>query len=138
MPYTLTAVLYVWALDYNNTIIITTPLLPASRGRPVRVAGLRGALPTLTLTLPRAAGLYAWRDRVARERDESTGYMLPKAALGRLAARMPASRAELRAALDYRGSPRCGRSLFSLLFVDFWFSKAHEPSRCRHEGLVSQ
>ena len=47
-----------------------------------------------------APGLYAWRDRVARERDESTGYVLPRAQLGRLATRMPATHQELRAALN--------------------------------------
>lgn len=52
-------------------------------------------------------GLYAWRDRVARERDESTGYVLPRAQLGRLAKRMPATRQELRAALN-RCAPASG------------------------------
>ena len=50
-------------------------------------------------------GLYAWRDRVARERDEGIGYVLPRAQLARLATRMPAMRAELRAALNRCASP---------------------------------
>ncbi|CAM6040350.1 unnamed protein product [Sphagnum compactum] len=35
------------------------------------------------------AGLYAWRDRVARKEDESTGYVLPNQLLFRLAEEMP-------------------------------------------------
>ena len=45
------------------------------------------------------AGLYAWRDRTARARDESLGFVLPKALLAKLAKRMPGSLRDLRAAL---------------------------------------
>lgn len=35
------------------------------------------------------AGLYAWRDRVCRQADESTGYVLPRGQLLSLAQAMP-------------------------------------------------
>lgn len=43
--------------------------------------------------------MYAWRDRVAREEDESTGFVLSRAMLLRLAERMPASAREVQVAL---------------------------------------
>lgn len=45
------------------------------------------------------AGLYAWRDRTARERDESTGFVLSRAQLVKLAKRAPSNVRDLRAAL---------------------------------------
>ncbi len=43
-------------------------------------------LPTAHLCVsPSSAGLYAWRDRVARETDESTGYVMARAQMIRLA-----------------------------------------------------
>ena len=45
------------------------------------------------------AGLYAWRDRSARERDESTGFELSRAQLVKLAKRAPSNVRDLRAAL---------------------------------------
>lgn len=35
------------------------------------------------------AALYEWRDRVSRELDESTGYVLPRAQLLKLAQALP-------------------------------------------------
>ncbi|GAQ85964.1 hypothetical protein KFL_002630080 [Klebsormidium nitens] len=41
------------------------------------------------------AGLYAWRDRTAREQDESCGYILPKHLLLRLAEELPSDARKL-------------------------------------------
>ncbi|CAL8468190.1 g7729 [Coccomyxa elongata] len=49
------------------------------------------------------AGLYAWRDRTARQRDESTGFVLPKSLLLKLAKRAPCSAHDLRAVLGIQG-----------------------------------
>ncbi|KAK9816813.1 hypothetical protein WJX72_005334 [[Myrmecia] bisecta] len=43
------------------------------------------------------AGLFAWRDRIARELDESTGYVMSRNTLLKLATRMPSSPKELQA-----------------------------------------
>ncbi len=55
-------------------------------------------------------GLYAWRKRTARALDESVGYVLPRAALGRLASRMPATLHDLRAALGRRAAGFWGQA----------------------------
>ena len=46
------------------------------------------------------AALYEWRDRVARDRDESTGFVLPNALLARLALASPSSVGELLSACN--------------------------------------
>ncbi|ONK68872.1 uncharacterized protein A4U43_C05F16920 [Asparagus officinalis] len=43
-----------------------------------------------------ASALHAWRDKVAREEDESTGYVLPNKALLEIAREMPISTSKLR------------------------------------------
>ena len=37
------------------------------------------------------AGLYAWRDRIARKEDESSGYVLSRNLMQKLAIKMPTS-----------------------------------------------
>ncbi|BDA42121.1 probable exosome component 10 at N-terminal half [Coccomyxa sp. Obi] len=49
------------------------------------------------------AGLYAWRDRTARQRDESVGFVLPKSQILKLAKRAPSSVHDLRAVLGIQG-----------------------------------
>ena len=44
-------------------------------------------------------GIFAWRDKIARQRDESLGFVLPNALLLKLAMRMPSTMRDLRAAL---------------------------------------
>ena len=43
----------------------------------------------------RPAGLYSWRDGVAREEDESTGYVLSRANLVKLAQALPTTIAQV-------------------------------------------
>lgn len=49
-------------------------------------------------------GLHDWRDQVARQRDESTGYILPSAVLSAIVDRTPTSEAELVAVLGQDAS----------------------------------
>ncbi|KAJ6810603.1 protein RRP6-like 2 [Iris pallida] len=50
------------------------------------------------------AGLHEWRDRVARDEDESTGYILPNRALLEIARQMPVSPSMLRRLVKSRHS----------------------------------
>lgn len=50
-------------------------------------------------------GLYAWRDKLARQLDESLGYVLPKGQMATLARKMPATVSELVSVLGRHGSP---------------------------------
>jgi exosome complex exonuclease RRP6 len=51
------------------------------------------------------AGLYAWRDALARALDESTGYVLPRAQLSELALRLPGGAEAVRRLLGAHGAP---------------------------------
>ena len=48
------------------------------------------------------AGLYAWRDRIARAEDESTGYVLSRSLLQKLAMQMPASASKVKSFCNTR------------------------------------
>ncbi|GAB4823405.1 hypothetical protein N2152v2_010451 [Parachlorella kessleri] len=54
------------------------------------------------------AGLYSWRDGVARQEDESTGYVLSRANLVKLAQALPTTIAQVHRALG-RGAPVVAR-----------------------------
>jgi exosome complex exonuclease RRP6 len=49
-----------------------------------------------------AAGLYAWRDRIARAEDESTGYVLSRNLLQKLAMQMPTSASKVKSFCNTR------------------------------------
>ena len=49
-----------------------------------------------------AAGLYGWRDRIARAEDESTGYVLSRSLLQKLAMQMPTSASKVKSFCNTR------------------------------------
>ena len=49
-----------------------------------------------------AAGLYAWRDSTARAEDESTGYVLSRSLLQKLAMQLPTSASKVRSLCNTR------------------------------------
>ncbi|KAA6429127.1 MAG: exosome component 10-like [Trebouxia sp. A1-2] len=51
------------------------------------------------------AGLYAWRDRIARAEDESTGYVLSRNLLQKLAMQMPTSASKVKSFCNTRSAP---------------------------------
>ncbi|KAK9698312.1 hypothetical protein RND81_08G095500 [Saponaria officinalis] len=62
------------------------------------------------------AGLYAWRDGVAREEDESTGYVLPNKLLLEIAKQMPLTTSNLKRLLKSK-HPYVERSLSSVINI---------------------
>ena len=60
------------------------------------VSSLPAVQPHFSLAV---AGLFAWRDRKARDADESTGYVMPRTLLLNLSSLMPSTPLELRAML---------------------------------------
>ncbi|KAL9230839.1 hypothetical protein vseg_006135 [Gypsophila vaccaria] len=62
------------------------------------------------------AGLYAWRDAVAREEDESTGYILPNKLLLEIAKQMPLTTSNLKRLLKSK-HPYVERSLSSVINI---------------------
>lgn len=63
-----------------------------------------------------AAGLYEWRDKIARVEDESTGYILPNKVLLQIAKRIPRTTNDLRAFVNGR-HPFVERNLAAVLDV---------------------
>lgn len=63
-----------------------------------------------------AAGLYEWRDKIARVEDESTGYILPNKVLLQIAKRIPRTTNDLRAFVNGR-LPFVERNLAAVLDV---------------------
>lgn len=63
-----------------------------------------------------AAGLYEWRDKIARVEDESTGYILPNKVLLQIAKRIPRTTNDLRAFVKGR-HPFVERNLAAVLDV---------------------
>lgn len=63
-----------------------------------------------------AAGLYEWRDKIARVEDESTGYILPNKVLLQIAKRIPRTTNDLRAFVNGR-LPFVERNLVAVLDV---------------------
>lgn len=63
-----------------------------------------------------AAGLYEWRDKIARVEDESTGYILPNKILLQIAKRIPRTTNDLRAFVNGR-HPFVERNLAAVLDV---------------------
>ncbi|DBB10844.1 TPA: hypothetical protein ACH3X3_007317 [Trebouxia sp. C0006] len=51
------------------------------------------------------AGLYGWRDRIARAEDESTGYVLSRSLLQKLAMQMPTSASKVKSFCNTRSAP---------------------------------
>eukprot|EP01018_Ginkgo_biloba_P024118 Gb_34925 [translate_table: standard] len=62
------------------------------------------------------AGLYEWRDKIARVEDESTGYILPNKVLLQIAKKLPSNLDELRAFVKGR-HPFVERNLAAVLDV---------------------
>ena len=55
--------------------------------------------------MPLYAGLYAWRDRVARSEDESTGYVLSRNLMQKLALQLPTTIAKIKSLCNTRCRP---------------------------------
>lgn len=62
---------------------------------PLHLNNLMSLLVRKNLIWTHGVGVYAWRDRLARQEDESTNYVLPNHMLFRIAASMPTDVASL-------------------------------------------
>ena len=63
------------------------------------------------------AGLCAWRDKVARAEDESTGYVLSRSLLQKLAMQLPTTATKVKSLCNSRYSPQSNVAWLRSVFL---------------------